>query len=471
MEIKEINLLEAIEGLKEKKFRAVDLTKACLETIREKDKDLLAFLKTFPEQAMAEAQVADEKIAQGETASLTGIPLAVKDNILVKNRSCTAGSRILENYIAPYDATVIRRLKSQQAVILGKTNLDEFAMGSSTENSAFQITHNPYDLERVPGGSSGGSAAAVKAGEALYSLGSDTGGSVRQPAAFCGVVGLKPTYGAVSRYGLVAFASSLDQIGPITKTVAGSRLVFHAIQGQDPKDFTSQEIDEKKKWSGEKFRIGILKKDLLKSVDPRIVQRIQEIGKMLEAEGDKIEVVELPHLLYALPAYYIIAPAEASANLARYDGIRYGASLKAETLQEVYKETRGTMFGREVKRRIMLGTFVLSAGYAEAYYKRGWKVRKLIAEDFQKAFSKVDVIIGPTTPSLPFKIGEKTKDPVQMYLSDLFTAPANLAGLPALTVPVGEIEGLPVGLQIMGPSFQEERLFQLGEKIEALIKV
>ena len=470
MEIKGLNLLEIVEGLKSGKFSSHDLTKACLKNIEENDQDILAFLKVASKRAFQEAEKADQLIAEKKSFSLTGIPLAVKDNILVKDISCTAGSKILENYIAPYDATVVRRLKAQQAVILGKTNLDEFAMGSSTENSAFQITHNPYDLTRVPGGSSGGSAAAVKSGEAVYSLGSDTGGSVRQPAAFCGVVGLKPTYGSVSRYGLIAFASSLDQIGPITKTVAGSRLVFQAIRGKDLRDATSQD-SKAEEWSKGKFRIGVLHEALLESADPKIIQRIREVTKMLEAEGHEVEIIELPHLLYALPAYYIIAPAEASANLARYDGIKYGVSVQAQSLQEVYRETRGRMFGSEVKRRIMLGTFVLSAGYAEAYYQRAWKVRKLIMKDFEKAFSQVDVIISPTTPSLPFKIGEKTKDPVQMYLSDLFTAPANIAGLPALTVPVGEIEGLPVGLQIMAPHFCEERLFQLGEKIEKLIKV
>ena len=471
MNLNQLTLEKAAEGLRKGEFSSVDLTQSCLDRIQEKEKDIFSFLKVTAEQALAQARKADQSFAKGkEESRLAGIPLALKDNILLKDVFCTAGSRILENYTAPYDATVVSRLKEKKAVFLGKTNLDEFAMGSSTENSAFQVTHNPYDLERVPGGSSGGSAAAVKSGEAIYSLGSDTGGSVRQPAAFCGLVGLKPTYGSVSRYGLIAFASSLDQIGPLTKTVGDNRLVFQAISGLDSKDATSHQQEKTSSvFSLKKLRIGVIKDELLPGVDPLIIERIKRVVNELEKAGAKIEIIDFPHLPYALPAYFIIAPAEASANLARYDGIKYGASAAAGNLQEVYELTRGEKFGPEVKRRIILGTFVLSAGYADAYYKRALKVKKLIARDMENAFRKVDVIISPTTPTLPFKIGERTEDPVQMYLSDLLTTPANLAGSPALTVPAGVIRGLPVGLQIMGPAFQEERLFQVGEEIEKLI--
>jgi aspartyl-tRNA(Asn)/glutamyl-tRNA(Gln) amidotransferase subunit A len=469
MELNQLSIVEAAQGLKEKKFSSRELTENCFRKIEEKEKDLLAFLEINKKEALAQAEIADQSLAKEKVFPLTGIPLAVKDNILVQGRPCTAASQILKNYLAPYDATVIRRLKEEKAVILGKTNLDEFAMGASTENSSFQITHNPYDLERVPGGSSGGSAAAVKGGEAIYSLGSDTGGSVRQPAAFCGLVGLRPTYGSVSRFGLIAFASSLDQIGPLTKTVADSRLVFQAIKGRDERDATSQKLEkEDSSFSFAKLRIGLFKDELLKEVDPRIIERIKKAVAVLEKEGVKIEVLDFPSLPYALPTYYIIAPAEASANLARYDGIRYGKSVAASNLEEVYRLTRGQGFGQEVKRRIILGTFVLSAGYADKYYKKAWKVREAISNDFLKAFQKVDVIISPTTPSLPFKIGEKTQDPIQMYASDLLTTPASLAGLPALSLPVGEIDQLPVGLQITGSAFQEELLFKLGEEIEKL---
>lgn len=470
MDLSQLTLQEAAQGLREKKFRSLDLTQSCLKKIKEMEPDLLAFLKVGEKEALAQAEAADRLLEKGkEISPLTGVPLAVKDNILVQGMPCTAASQILKNYLAPYDASVIRRLKESKAVILGKTNLDEFAMGASTENSSFQITHNPYDLERVPGGSSGGSAAAVKGGEAIYSLGSDTGGSVRQPAAFCGLVGLKPTYGTVSRFGLIAFASSLDQIGPLTKTVADSRLVFQELKGKDERDATSRSVEKKVSlFSLSRLRIGLLKDDLLKEVDPAIVERIKKVVEKLEEKGAKVEILDFPSLLFALPTYYIIAPAEASANLARYDGIKYGKSAAASDLEEVYRLTRGEGFGPEVKRRIILGTFVLSSGYAEAYYKKAWKVRELITDDFQEAFQKVEVIISPTTPSLPFKIGEKMQDPVQMYASDLLTTPASLAGLPALSVPVGEIGHLPVGLQIMGPAFQEDLLFQLGEEIEKL---
>ena len=469
MDLNQLTLEEAAEGLRKKKFSSVELTQNCLDKIQEKEKNIFSFLKVTAEKALAQAKEADQVLAEGgEESKLAGIPLAVKDNILLKDVSCTAGSRILENYTAPYDATVISRLKKRKAVFLGKTNLDEFAMGSSTENSAFQVTHNPYDLKRVPGGSSGGSAAAVGSGEAIYSLGSETGGSVRQPASFCGLVGLKTTYGSVSRYGLIALASSLDQIGPITKTVGDSRLVFQAISGPDKKDATSRQKENFSSFSLKSLKVGLIKDELLQSVDPLIVKRIKRVVDELKGKGAKVKTIDFPNLLSALPTYYIIVPAEASANLARYDGIKYGKSATASDLEKVYRLTRGEGFGPEVKRRIILGTFVLSAGYAEAYYKRALKIKRLIVKELEKAFQEVDVIISPTTPTLPFKIGEKTQDPVQMYLSDLLTVPANLAGLPALTVPVGTIQELPVGLQIMAPAFQEERLFQVGEEIEKL---
>ena len=375
-----------------------------------------------------------------------GIPIVIKDNILVKNMPCTAGSKVLENYIAPYDATVIKKLKKAGFAVLGKTNMDEFAMGSSTENSAYQKTLNPNDVSRVPGGSSGGSAAAVAADLAPCALGSDTGGSIRQPASFCGVVGLKPNYGAVSRYGLIAMASSLDQIGPITKTVEDAKILFDIIKGYDSLDSTS--IDNSKlQTPNSKLKIGLPKEYFSKGLD-------LEIDKLIKKAIAKfnIQEVSLPHTKHALACYYLIMPAEVSANLARYDGIRYGQSRES--------------FGPEVRRRIMLGTYVLSHGYYDAYYLQAQKTRTLIIQDFEKAFEKIDVLITPTSPTTAFQFGEKTQDPLQMYLSDIYTVPVNLAGLPAISIPVGKINGLPVGLQIVGRHFEEETIFKIAYELE-----
>ncbi|MCD6177775.1 Asp-tRNA(Asn)/Glu-tRNA(Gln) amidotransferase subunit GatA [bacterium] len=472
MEIQNLTIKAIHQGLRNKDFSATELVESFLKRIEEENKEIFAYIFVDQEGALQQAKEIDQLIAQGrELPVLGGIPFAVKDNILVKDLPCTAGSKILENYIAPYDATVIKKLKNQKAVLLGKTNLDEFAMGSSTEYSAFGPTRNPLDKERVPGGSSGGSAAAVSAGLAVFALGSDTGGSIRQPASFCGVVGLKPTYGAVSRFGLIAMASSLDQIGPITRTIQDARTVFNIIKGKDPLDSTSFWIEKSdSKFNIKELRAGIPKEFFVKGIDPRIEKLTTESIKRLENEGAKIQEISLPHCTdYALATYHIIMPSEASSNLARYDGIKYGLSVQeSNDLKEVYSRSRQQGFGQEVRRRIMLGTFALSAGYYDAYYLRAQKVRTLIREDFRKAFEKVDVILTPTSPTLPFKIGEKTKDPLSMYLSDIFMTAVNLAGIPALSVPSGKVENLPVGIQIIGKPFEEEMILKVGEVVEKL---
>ncbi len=469
MELTRLTIKEIHEGLLNKEFSAIELTKAYLDKIKKEDGKIHSFLSLCEETAISQAKKVDEMIFTGrEIPLLAGVPMAVKDIILVKDIKCTAASRILENYIAPYDATCIKRLKEQGVVILGKTNLDEFAMGSSTENSAFGPTKNPRDLSRVPGGSSGGSAAAVAADLCCFALGTDTGGSIRQPASFCGIVGLKPTYGAVSRYGLIAFASSLDQIGPMTKSVEDSKIVFDVIKGRDPLDSTSvgfQFLDFELRISD--LVIGVPKEYFIEGTDPKVVELIKKAIKKYEEKGAKIQEISLPHTEYALPCYYIIAPSEASANLARYDGIKYGLSdAEAKDLMDVYLQTRGKGFGEEVRRRIMLGTYALSAGYYEAYYVRAQKVRTLIKRDFIEAFKKVDVILSPTAPTIAFKLGERAKDPLQMYLSDIFTVSVNLAELPAISIPCGEVEGLPVGLQIIGKPFQEEKILKVAEIFE-----
>lgn len=406
---------------------------------------------------------------------LSGIPVAIKDNICVKGFPTTCASKILEGFIAPYHATAVYRLRDAGTVYYGKTNLDEFAMGSSTENSAYKITRNPWDLERVPGGSSGGSAAAVAAGLTFWALGSDTGGSVRQPAALCGVVGMKPTYGRVSRYGLVAFASSLDVIGVITRRVWDNAVILHTISGVDEKDQTTADVpapdlEAVRRWQDiKRWRIGIPREYLSEGLDKGTKQVIEKVMHQLSREGCEIIEVELPHTEYAIATYYVLCTAEASSNLARYDGVRYGFRAKSAHFREMYRRTRSLGFGDEVKRRIMLGTFALSAGYYDAYYLTGLKVRRLIASDFSSAFQNVDLIIGPTSPSTAWKLGEKLDDPLKMYLSDVYTVPASLAGLPALSVPVGCDENrLPVGLQIIGPHYQEERIYQLAMLLETL---
>jgi len=457
---------ELHQSLVKKEFSAVDLAKAYLDKIKKEDKNINALLTICEESALSQARVVDEKIFKKENIDiLSGVPCAIKDNILVEGVRCTAGSKILENYVAPYDATVVKKIKDRGAVILGKTNMDEFGMGSSTENSAFGPTKNPNDLDRVPGGSSGGSAAAVASGMAVFSLGSDTGGSIRQPASFCGVVGLKPTYGAVSRYGLISFASSLDQIGPIAKTVEDCEIVFNAIKGRDPIDSTSVESKiQNPKSKIKNLRIGVPREYFIKGIDPEVEKIIRNAIKKYEDMGAKIEEVSLPHTEYALACYYIIATSEASANLARYDGIKYGhKNDKADSLLGVYLNSREDGFGPEVKRRIMLGTYSLSAGYYDAYYLRAQKIRTLIKQDFEKVFEKVDAIFTPVSPSVAFKIGEKVQDPLLMYLSDIYTIPINLAGLPAISLPIGKVAGLPVGLQIIGKHFQEEKILEIGK--------
>jgi aspartyl-tRNA(Asn)/glutamyl-tRNA(Gln) amidotransferase subunit A len=482
MKLENFTIERVREGLIKKEFSAMELTKAYLEKIEKEDKKIGAFLTLCPDLALQKAKEIDELVfLKKNFPILAGVPCVIKDNILVEGIRCTAGSKILENYIAPYDATVIKKLKEAGAIILGKTNLDEFAMGSSTENSAFFPTKNPLDLERVPGGSSGGSAAAVCANFCVFALGSDTGGSIRQPASFCGIVGLKPTYGSVSRYGLIAFASSLDQIGPMTKNVEDAKIVFDVIKGKDEMDSTS--INSKFKTQNSKLqfkiqnlKIGIPKEYFIEGMDKEVEEKIREAIKKYEEMGAKILEISLPHTEYALPCYYIIAPSEVSSNLARYDGIKYGYSkisnLKSQisNLLDVYFKSREEGFGKEVRRRIMLGTFSLSIGYYDAYYLRAAKVRSLIIRDFERAFEKVDLIFTPTSPTLPFKLGEKIDDPLKMYLSDIFTVSVNLAGLPAISIPVDPPRTcsgrIPVGLQIIGKPFEEEKIFEVAKIYE-----
>ncbi len=466
-----MNLPKTIElarkGLIKKEFSALELTRAYLNKIKKENKKYNDFLNLTEKLALEQAKKTDEKIIRKQKINpLEGIPLAIKDNILVEDYKTTAGSKILENYIAPYDATVIKRLKAGGAIIIGKTNLDEFAMGSSTENSAFGVVKNPHDITRVPGGSSGGSAVAVAAEHCLGALGSDTGGSVRQPASFCGVVGFKPSYGMVSRYGLIAMASSLDQIGPLGKTVEDAKLIFEAIKGQDKMDSTT--IDSKIencKLKIENLRIGVPKEYVAEGIDKKVKEEIEKAVGRFEEIGFEIKEVSLPHTDYALAVYYIITPAEVSANLARYDGIRYGLQKPGKDLLDQYLKTRAKGFGDEVRRRIMLGTYVLSAGYWEAYYGKAQKVRAVIKQDFERAFKQVDIILTPTAPTPAFKIGEK-QDPLSMYLSDIYTVSANLAGLPAISVPCGKVGKLPVGLQIIGPQFKDDLVLETAQTYE-----
>lgn len=438
-----------------------------LERIEELDQQLGAYITVEKDRALESAKEADEKRRRGEKLSpLLGIPMALKDNICTSGILTTCASRMLENFVPPYSADVYERLQRAGCVLIGKANLDEFAMGSSTENSAFKITRNPWDEKRVPGGSSGGSAAAVAAGMAVFALGSDTGGSIRQPSAMCGVVGMKPTYGRVSRYGLVAFASSLDQIGPITRDVRDCALVLNHICGHDRRDSTSVDVEvpdfEKGLEQGIKgMRIGIPSEYFGEGIDRGVKERVEGAIKVLENLGAVCDEVSLPHTEYALPAYYIISSAEASSNLARYDGIRYGRRAEGYSdIIDLFVKTRSEGFGREVKRRIMLGTYALSSGYYDAYYKKAQQVRTLIKEDFDRVFERCDIIVGPTTPTVAFRAGEKTDDPLQMYLSDVYTIPVNIAGLPAMSVPCGFSEGLPVGIQFIGKPFAESTLLR-----------
>lgn len=474
-----LTIADAHKKLSAKEISARELTQAHIAHSTKKDKEICAYVTKSFDEALAQADAVDEKIRFSNNLSpLAGIPVAIKDNILMKGRTATASSKILKEYVAPYDATVIKKLKEHDAVFMGKTNMDEFAMGSSTENSAFFPTKNPRDISRVPGGSSGGSAAAVASDQAIYALGSDTGGSIRQPASFCGVVGLKPTYGAVSRYGVMAMASSLDQIGPLTKTVQDAELVFRAIAGHDAHDATSVASSDALRTkqplrSLAGARIGVPKEYFaVEGMDKDVRSIVEQAIQKMERAGAKITEISLPYTAHAISAYYIIMPAEVSSNLARYDGIKYGYSTYDAggdgVLAEVYERSRSEGFGKEVKRRIMLGTYVLSAGYYDAYYKKAQQVRTKIKEDFAKAFETVDMIATPTSPTTAFRIGEKTDDPLAMYLADVFTVPVNLAGLPALSLPCGDAGGLPVGLQFIAPWFHEDSLFTAGKAYEQL---
>ncbi len=464
---------ELQQMLHSKEISVSDLVSESYSRIKDVDGKVKAFLTLNEENARKEADELDTKLARGEAKGpLFGMPIGIKDNIVTKGLRTTCASKILEEFNPIYDATVMERLKQNETITIGKLNMDEFAMGSSTENSAYQKTANPWDLSTVPGGSSGGSAAAVAAGEVPFSLGSDTGGSIRQPASYCGVVGMKPTYGRVSRYGLVAFASSLDQIGPITRNVEDNAYLLQAIAGIDPMDGTSAHIevpDFTKALTGDikGLRIAVPKEYLGEGVSPEVRQSVLDSLKVLEGLGASYEEVSLPHSKYALSTYYLLSSSEASANLSRFDGVRYGHRTEnAENLLEMYKQTRAEGFGDEVKRRIMLGTFALSSGYYDAYYKKAQKVRTLIKNDFDSIFNQYDVIVGPTAPTPAFKMGEKTNDPLTMYANDILTIPVNLAGVPGISVPNGFSNGLPLGLQIIGKHFDESTVYQVAHAFE-----
>jgi len=477
MNLKNLTIKKFHEGLIEKKFSAKEATEFFFKRIEEQDGEIGAYLSLAKDEALKGAAETDKLITEGRQVSvLAGAPLAIKDNILIEGRVTTAASKILEKYESSYDATVVRKLKSELAIFLGKTNLDEFAMGASTENSAFQKTKNPHDTTRVPGGSSGGSAAAVAADMALAALGTDTNGSIRQPAGFCGVVGLKPTYGAVSRHGAIALGSSLDQIGPLTKTVEDASIIFQAIRGKD--EFDATVVDRPFKIPDlpegvTDLKIGIPKEYFIEGIDSLVEKGIGEAMKKFRNLKIQFKEVSLPHTKYAISVYYIILPAEASTNLARYDGIRYAripSVPENANLREIYLKDKGAGFGPEPKRRILLGTFVLSAGYYDAYYSKAQKVRTLIKEDFDKVFEEVDALITPTTPTPAFKLGEKSNDPLSMYLADVFTSPSSLAGLPAISIPVKNYEvgsgELPVGFQLIGRHFHEADILGLGKLYE-----
>lgn len=460
------SIRELHQQLVAKERQAVEIAKETLDRIHRLEPKLHSFLQVTADRALEKAQQVDRKIAREEEIGLLeGIPIAIKDNLCTAGITTTCGSKILANFVPPYESTVTQKLQEMGTVMVGKTNLDEFAMGSSTENSGFQVTANPWDLSRVPGGSSGGSAAAVAAAEAVVALGSDTGGSIRQPASLCGVVGLKPTYGLVSRFGLVAYASSLDQIGPFARTVEDSAIVLGAIAGHDPKDSTSLKVDipdytQFLKPSLKGVKIGIIQETFGEGLDPIVAQIIQKAIAVFEELGATVREVSCPRFRYGLPAYYIIAPSEASANLARYDAVKYGLRADSDSLIEMYAQTRARGFGSEVKRRIMLGTYALSAGYYDAYYVKAQKVRTLIRQDFDSAFESVDILLSPTSPTTAFKAGEKTEDPLSMYLSDLMTIPVNLAGLPGMSLPCGfDSRGLPIGLQLIANVLREDRIF------------
>ncbi|MEE8518524.1 MAG: Asp-tRNA(Asn)/Glu-tRNA(Gln) amidotransferase subunit GatA [Dehalococcoidia bacterium] len=467
VELAFMSVREMSDALLAKEVSATELAELHLARIAALDGAVGSYLAVTPELAARQAVAAEERIASGNATPLTGVPMQLKDNMATKGVTTTCASRMLEDFVPPYDAAVTTALANQGAVLLGKGNMDEYAMGSSTETSAFKVVHNPWDLDRVPGGSSGGPAAAVAAGLAAYSLGSDTGGSIRQPASLCGVVGLKPTYGLVSRYGLIAFASSLDQIGPLTRTVEDAALVMNAIAGPDANDSTSVPSAPADHTKGladgvKGLRIGVVPEYFGEGIDPEVARLTREAITQLESLGAEVDWdVSLPNSRAALAVYYVISPAECSANLARYDGVKYGYSaLDVENLFEAFEATREGGFGTEVKRRIMMGTYALSAGYYDAYYKKAQQVRTLIRREFDEAFTKVDVLITPTAPTTAFKIGEKMADPLVMHANDVCTVPANIAGIPGISVPCGLIDGLPVGLQLLGPHLSEPTLLR-----------
>ncbi len=472
MNLNELTIHEAHRLLNNREISSVELTRAVLDRIEKIDPTVRALVTTTAETALAQARTADERLRAGEGSPLTGIPVVIKDNMCTKGIRTTCSSRILENFVPPYDATVVEKLNRGGAVTVGKANMDEFAMGSSTENSAFFPTRNPWDLERVPGGSSGGSAVAVAADECLFALGSDTGGSIRQPAGFCSVVGLKPTYGRVSRYGLVAFASSLDQIGPLTKDITDAAIVMNAIAGHDPRDSTSvpapiPDYTRALVPDIRGMRFGVPREYFVAGMEEGIKRAVHESLKKLEEMGASIEEMSLPSTRYALSVYYIIAPSECSANLARYNGVKYGFSFEdTQSMWEAMEKTRGLGFGPEVKRRIMLGTYALSAGYYDAYYVKAQRVRTLIRREFEEAFQRFDALITPTSPTVPFKLGERVDDPLRMYLADVCTLPTNIAGIPGISIPAGFVNGLPVGLQILSKPFAEETLLRVAFAFE-----
>ena len=468
MELHNLTIHELHEKLKKKETTSLELTEAFLKRIDAVDGKIKAYITVTKEDAIKQAKEADKRLASGKDITpLTGVPISVKDIFCTKGILTTCASKILNNFVPPYDATVIKKLKEAGAVILGKNNMDEFAMGSSTENSAFFVTKNPWDTERVPGGSSGGSAASVSAGECAGSIGTDTGGSIRQPASCCGIVGLKPTYGRISRYGMIAFASSLDQAGPLTKDIKDCAIMLNAMAGYDPQDSTSIDApvpDYTKVLTKDVkgLKIGIPKEYFIKGLDSDVEKAVKEAIEVLKKQGASVVDVNLPHTDYAIAVYYLVATAEASSNLARYDGVKYGSRAKdSKNLMDMYCKTRDEGFGPEVKRRIMLGAYSLSAGYYDAYYKKASQVRTLIKRDFEEAFKKCDVILTPTTPTPAFKIGEKTADPLTMYLSDIFTISCNLAGIPGLSLPCGFTkDNLPIGLQILGKPLDEETVLK-----------
>jgi aspartyl-tRNA(Asn)/glutamyl-tRNA(Gln) amidotransferase subunit A len=470
--ILDMNIAQLKETLRKREISAQEAAGFYLDRIRRYDGDVQSYLRLTEKEAMEMAREADDGLARGREGQLLGVPFGMKDILCTKGIETTCASRILKGFVPPYDATATKRLKEEGFIHLGRLNMDEFAMGSSTENSSFQTTRNPWDLSRIPGGSSGGSAAAVAAGLCVAALGTDTGGSIRQPAGLCGVVGMKPTYGRVSRYGLIAFASSLDQIGPITRSVADCAAVMNVIAGHDPRDSTSlpESVPDYTRFLGQDIdgiRIGIPKEYFVEGMDSDVKQAVEESIKLFERNGASIRDITLPHTEYAVATYYIICTAEASSNLARYDGVKYGLRVDGKDIIEMSKKTRHAGFGKEVKRRIILGTYVLSSGYYEAYYGKAGRVRTLIRRDFDEAFKQCDFIVTPVSPSTAFRIGEKVEDPLTMYLSDICTIPINLAGLPAMSVPCGfDGNGLPIGLQIIGKPLDEAKMLQAAFVLE-----